>query len=103
MAHGEGNGIGYVERAPVGNSEQHDRHQDIEHSADAQRPQYADGKIATRISRFLRGHWNSFETDICEENHPRSGENAADAELAECALVRWNKRCEVMQVDIWKT
>ena len=56
-------GIGHIEHAPVGDAGQHQSHQHVEHRADAERAENADGNIAPRIARLLRRDRNAFEAD----------------------------------------
>ena len=83
--------MGDVQRGVGRDARQHPRHQHVEHGADEQRAQNADGNVALRIPRFLRGHAHRIEADIGEEDHAGGAEHAGPAELAEGAGVGRNE------------
>ena len=52
----------------------------------------ADGQVALRVARLLRGRRDGVEPDVREEDHRRALQHAGDAEAAERALVRAGRR-----------
>ena len=76
------------------------RHQDIQHGADGERAQDALGHVLLGVFGFLRGRTDRIEADVGEKDQPRPTQHAAEAELAELALVRRNERMPIGRVDV---
>ena len=63
---------------------QRQRHHDVEHRADGERAEDADGHVALRVSRLLRRGGDRVESDVGEEDHPRAAHDAVPPILARC-------------------
>ena len=80
--HGNRNRIGHVEQFVVDHQRHHDGDEDVEHGADQQRADDADGHVAFGVFRFLARGRDRFEADVGEEHDRRGAQDAAPAELA---------------------
>jgi len=82
----------------MGQARHHARHQDIEHGADRETAQYADGHAALRILGFLRDGRHAIEADIGEKDDAEALQDAAPAELAKVPRVLRYVREPVVRV-----
>ena len=83
----DGDRVGNVELLVGDDARQDERDGDVEHRADAERDEDADGQVPLRVSRLLRGGRDGVEADVREEDHRRPLQHAGRAEAAEGALV----------------
>ena len=73
---------------------------DVEHRADGERAEDADGQIALRVARLLGGGGDGVEADVGEEDHGRALQDAGAAEAAEDALVRGDEGRPVLGLHV---
>ena len=70
------------QRLPRHHAGEHHRDADVEHGADDQRGDDADGHIALRILALFAGGRDRIEADVGEENDGAAGEHAATSRWA---------------------
>ena len=88
-AHAVDHGSGIVDQVvPRHDSGEHHGHRDIEHGADDQRGNDANGNIALRILGFFSRGRNGVESDVGEEDDGAAGEHARPAFGYEGMIVR---------------
>ena len=80
-----------VRHNPGGNGRDHD----VEHGADQEGADDADGHVALRILGFLGGGADGVEADVGEEDDTRAGHNSRPAEVAGLAGIGGDERMPV--------
>src|ERR1051326_908518 len=75
--------VGNIQLGVVGHARHHQRHQDVQHRADAKRRQDPDRHVALRILRFLSSGRYRVEADVGEEHHTSRPHDARPAVVTE--------------------
>ena len=79
VGHGRFGGCAGDKSRVLHHAEQDDGDADIEHGADDQRRDDAEGQIALRIARFLGRGGDRIESDVGEEDDGAAGDDSAEA------------------------
>ena len=73
---GIGNGRILVNLVVGHHASQHTRHRDIQHGADQQRANDADGQVALGVFRLFRVGGDGVKTQVSEKDHGRASQHA---------------------------
>ena len=98
--HCERHRVGHIQLVVAHQPGEHQRHENVEHSTDAQRPQNAGRHVLLGVLGLLRRRAYRIEADVSEEDQPRTPEDPAPPELAEVAGIGRNERLPVLGVHI---
>ena len=98
--HAHGHGIRHQELVVLDDAGQDQGHEDVEHRADRQGTQDADGHVLLRVLRLLGRGGDRVEADVGEEDDPGPAQDAAPAVMAEMAVVGRDEGHPILGMDV---